>query len=163
MVISKLTLKQSIIDLGFANNLKGGSLDEASIKTMQSLLDGHPKSFKIGKRNISRYAASLIGFFRGILSEPKSVINKYEKLDNFIKLFVKRFFFSEGKVVNVELFSKLFGTELINERINIKMIKENPDPKMVLKYSIQKRPISDFKSSSNLNKLKKNIAKPNYY
>tara|TARA_Y100000389_G_scaffold191110_1_gene216737 strand:+ start:1008 stop:1637 length:630 start_codon:yes stop_codon:yes gene_type:complete len=129
-------------------------LVNAAIETMQSLLDGHPKAMKIRKVTIARYAASLIGYYRGKLSLPKSKISNHEKLDNFIKLFVRKLFISNGKIQNIKLFTQLFGIELLEERVSLEKVKHNPSPASVLKYSIQKRPLSDFQTASNLKQLR---------
>ena len=62
---SRLTLKKSIQDLGFGSKLMKMPLVDVAIQTMRTLLDGHPKAMTIGKDTIARYAASLIGYYRG--------------------------------------------------------------------------------------------------
>lgn len=151
----RLTLKKSIQDLGFGRKLLRMPLVNAAMQTMQSLLDGHPKAMKVKKVTIARYASSLIGYYRGKLKLPKSIITSHEKLNNFIKLFVRRLFIANGKIQNLNVFTQLFGIELLEERVSINKIRQNPSPESVLKYSIQKRPISDFKTVSNLSHLRK--------
>lgn len=155
MESKRLTLQKSIQDLGFGRKLMRMPLVNAAIETMQMLLDGHPKAMKIKKVTIARYAASLIGHYRGKITLPKSKISSHEKLDNFIKLFVKRIFISNGKIQNIKLFTQLFGVDLLEERVSLNKVKHNPSPAYVLKYSIQKRPISDFQTVSNLKQLRK--------
>jgi len=154
MESKRLTLQKSIQDLGFGRKLMRMPLANAAIETMQSLLDGHPKAMKIRKITIARYAASLIGYYRGRFGEPKSVIQKHDKLNNFIKLFVKRFFISNRKIVHIDDFTRLFGIDLLEERVSKNQLIHNATPEVVLKYSIQKRPISDFKTKKNLDQLK---------
>tara|TARA_B110000027_G_C16102435_1_gene293727 strand:- start:1051 stop:1749 length:699 start_codon:yes stop_codon:yes gene_type:complete len=155
MESKRLTLQKSIQDMGFGRKLMRMPLVNAAIETMQMLLDGHPKAMKIRKVTIARYAASLIGHYRGKITLPKSKISSHEKLDNFIKLFVKRTFISNGKIQNIKLFTQLFGVDLLEERVSLNKVKHNPSPAYVLKYSIQKRPISDFQTVSNLKELRK--------
>ena len=155
MESKRLTLQKSIQDLGFGRKLMRMSLVNAAIETMQMLLDGHPKAMKIRKVTIARYTASLIGHYRGKITLPKSKISSHEKLDNFIKLFVKRIFISNGQIKNIKLFTQLFGVDLLEERVSLNKVKHNPSPAYVLKYSIQKRPISDFQTVSNLKQLRK--------
>lgn len=155
MESKRLTLQKSIQDLGFGRKLMRMPLVNAAIETMQMLLDGHPKAMKIRKVTIARYAASLIGHYKGKITLPKSKISSHEKLDNFIKLFVKTIFISNGKIQNIKLFTQLFGVDLLEERISLNKVKQNPSPAHVLKYSIQKRPISDFQTASNLQQLRK--------
>ena len=154
-----LTLKKSIQDLGFGRKLLRMSLVNAAIETMQSLLDGHPKAMKISSSTMTRYAASLLGYYRGKLKLPKSTITAHQKLDNFIKLFVKALFTSNGKLKNIKFFTQLFGVNILEERISLNKVKEDPSPETVLKYSIQKRPISNFQSASNLSHLRKMTVK----
>ena len=150
-----LTLHKSIQYLGFGNKLLRMPLVNAAIETMQSLLDSHPKAMKIKRITIARYAASLLGFYRGKMKLPNSTITVHEKLNNFIKLFVKRLFIANGKIQNMKFFTQLFGVEILEERVSINRVKENPSAEAVLKYSIQKRPISNFKSAANLAHLRK--------
>lgn len=152
---SQMTLQKSIKDLGFGRKLITMPLIKAAIEIMQSLMDGHPKAMKITKITITRYAASLIGYYRGRLSLPKSKISNHEKLDNFIKLFVKELFITNGKLQNIKYFTQLFGIQLLEERVSLNKVKQNPSPAYVLKYSTQKRPISDFQTASNLKQLRK--------
>lgn len=149
-----LTLKKSIRNLGFGRKLTMPLVD-AAIKVMQLLLNGHPKAMTIQKPTISRYAASLIGYYRGRISKPKSKITTHANLDNFINSFVKTIFFANGKIQNIKLFNQLFGTEIIDNRVSIKNVKKNPSPNVVLKYSVQKKPISFFQSEKNLQNLKR--------
>lgn len=155
MESKRLTLQKSIQDLGFGRKLMRMPLVNAAIETMQLLLDGHPKAMKVRKDTIARYAASLIGHYRGKITLPISKISSHEKLDNFIKLFVKKLFISNGKIQNIKLFTQLFGVELLEERVSLNKVKQNPSPASVLKYAIQKRPISDFQTTSNLQELRK--------
>jgi len=150
-----LTLQKSIQDLGFGKKLMRMPLVNAAIETMKLLLDGHPKAMKVRKVTIARYAASLIGYYRGKISLPTSKISSLEKLDNFVKLFVRNLFISNGKIQNIKFFTQLFGVELLEERVSLNKVKQNASPASVLKYSIQKRPISDFQTVSNLKKLRK--------
>ena len=119
MESKRLTLQKSIQDLGFGRKLMRMSLVNAAIETMQMLLDGHPKAMKIRKVTIARYTASLIGHYRGKITLPKSKISSHEKLDNFIKLFVKRIFISNGQIQNIKLFTQLFGVDLLEERVSL--------------------------------------------
>lgn len=155
MEISKprITLRKSIEDLGFGR--KNKRLKLVAIETMLKLLAGHEKSMKIKKHTISRYAAGLLGHYRGIFEKPKSKITNFEKLDNFIKVFVETLFISNGKLKNIDLFAKIFGINILQERVSIDRVKANPSPEILLKYSIQKRPISNFKTAQNLEQLKK--------
>ena len=150
----RLTLQKSLQYLGFGRKLTRTPLVNAAIKTMQSLLNGHPKAMKVNKVTIARYAASLIGYYRGKISLPKSKISSHEKLDNFVKLFVRKLFISNGKIQNIKLFTQLFGVKILEERISLNNVKQKQSPAAVLKYSIQKRPISDFQTASNLQKLR---------
>ena len=150
----RLTLQKSIQDLGFGRKLMRMPLVNAAIETMQSLLNGHPKAMKVKKITIARYAAGLIGYYRGKISLPKSKISNYEKLDNFVKLFVRKLFVSNGKIQNIKFFTQLFGINLLEERVSLNKLKQDLSPASLLKYSIQKRPISDFQTASNLQKLR---------
>ncbi len=154
-----ITLRKSIQDLGFGNLLKM-PLSKAAIKTMQALLSGHNKAMRIKSNTISRYAAALLGYYVGKLGKPESKISKsHAKLDTFINLFVKKFFFLDGKIINIKLFTQLFGVDILEERMSLKTVKSNPSTEALLKYSIQKRPISDFKTEPNLEKLRKMTVK----
>lgn len=149
-----LTLKKSIQELGFGRKLRRMPLINAAIETMQSLISGHPKALKIRKITLTRYAASLLGYFRGKIGLIKSKISNNKRLDNFIKLFVRSFFTTNGKLKNINFFTQLFGIELLEERVSLKRVRQNPSPASILKYAIQKRPISDFQTQANLKKLK---------
>lgn len=133
-----LTLKKSIRNLGFGRKLTMPLVD-AAIKVMQLLLNGHPKAMTIQKPTISRYAASLIGYYRGRISKPKSKITTHANLDNFINSFVKTIFFANGKIQNIKLFNQLFGTEIMDNRVSIKNVKKKPFTKCSTKVLCSKK------------------------
>lgn len=150
------TLKKSIQALHFGKKLSRMTLIHAAVQIMQLLLNGHPKAMNVKKPTISRYAASLIGYHRGLLlSKPKSIITNFPKLDDFINSFVNKIFLKNGKIQNIEFFHQLFGTELIEDRVSLQNVKNNPSPSVLLQFAIQKNPISGFQKKTNLNKLKK--------
>lgn len=148
-------LKKSIEALDFGNKLSRMTLIDAAVQIMQSLLNGHPKAMNVKKRTISRYAASLIGYYRGLFLKPRSKITNFPKLDDFINSFVKKIFFKNRQIQNIEFFHQLFGTELIEDRVSLQTIKNDPSPSVVLQFAIQKKPISAFQTKNNLNELQK--------
>ena len=147
-------LENSMKKLGFTKQ-SNQNVSNASIETMKQLLKGHRKAKKISRQTISRYAAALIGHYRGILPKPNSMITQYKNLNNFINKFVKSHFFQEnGKIHNIPLFQNIFGVRLSDKRVSLKEVMHHPSPEKLLKYSIQKRPISNFKTNKNLEKIK---------
>jgi hypothetical protein len=149
-------LENSMKNLGFTKQ-SNQNVSKASIKTMIQLLQGHSKAMKIKKKAISRYAAALIGHYRGNLNlpEPISTITQHEDLDNFIKSFVKFHFFNhDRKIHNITLFMKIFDVPSLDKRVSFNEIRRDPSPKKLLQYSIQKKPLLSFKTQENLDKIK---------
>lgn len=150
-----INLKEATIKLGLVKNIRNSNIQMAAIETMKHLLEGHPKAMKISKHNLARYAASLIGYYTKKFDKPKSVIMEHRNLNTFMETFVRSFFVKRGKIVNLQLFKMLFKVNILDKRVSIHNLRENPSPDVVLKYSIQKKPISDFTSEKNLKELQK--------
>lgn len=153
-------LKSSIRELGFAKQLKETSLKEAAVHTMRALTSGHRKAMRLSKRTIARYAAAVIGHVKGRMNLPRSAIDNHRVIKSFIISFVKTHFFDRsGKIQNMKLFKDLFDVDLLDRRVAMSDVKRDMSPSVILKYAIQKKPISSFKNLTKLQAMNNNEIK----
>lgn len=150
-----ISLKDAILALRFQKiqNINK-SIEIAAITTMQKLMNGKGP-LKLNPMMIARYAASLIGYYRGVLGKPRSTITRNENVDNFIKVFVAEFFFHEnGRIQKIQLFKDLFGIGTLKpQQISLPNLQRTGLVRNILKFSIQKKPVHSF-TETNFKELK---------